>query len=213
MEELYFRHRRAEVAVFLPTKFHRVLEIGCGAGFFRTNIDGAMPVEYWGVELSESAATEAGTRLDKVLVGDFLSNLPRLPDAYFDLVVCNDVIEHMSSHDEFLEQVKQKMVPKACLVGSVPNVRYIENLVEVLVRKDWQYQDAGILDRTHLRFFTEKSLARSFTEHGYNIDVLAGINRMPYSRQLPKKLVQKAAVLLAGPDSRYPQIGFRVSLS
>lgn len=80
-----------------------------------------------------------------------------LPDQHFDMVICNDVIEHMVDHDHFLEHIKTKMRPGACIVGSIPNVRHLTALFKLLVAKDWPYSASGILDRTHLRFFTENS--------------------------------------------------------
>jgi hypothetical protein len=54
-------------------------------------------------------------------------------------------------------------------MGSVPNVRYYRNLWSLVVQKDWKYEDWGILDRTHQRFFTQKSLNRTLCEHGFQI--------------------------------------------
>ena len=82
----------------------------------------------------------------------------------------------MADHDAFLRRVKQKISPGGVIVGSVPNVRYFKNLFDTLVLKDWDYKDAGILDRTHLRYFTLKSLSRSLRETGYSIDAIRAIN-------------------------------------
>ena len=151
----YFRNHRAEVAPFLPLQYHRVLEIGCGEGKFRANLK--LPCEYTGVEPSEMVAKFALATLDQVHVGTFESVASQLPRKHFDLVICNDVIEHMVDHDQFLESIKRNMTADGVLVGSVPNVRYVMHLWDLMVKKDWQYADTGILDRTHLRFFTEKA--------------------------------------------------------
>ena len=212
-DQTYYRNTRPEVAAFLPPDAARVLEIGCGAGNFRRNFTG--PVEYWGVEPVPAIAAIAAGALDKVLVGTFRDVLASLPDGHFDLVVCNDVIEHMDDHDGFLEAIKGKMRPgRAWLVGSVPNVRYITNLYALLVRKDWQYVDAGILDRTHLRFFTRRSLERALLAHGYSVERLEGINRIRIGARSPARfalsvLVQGAAWIL-GRDTLSAQFAFRV---
>ena len=157
----YSANLRSEVAAFLPTQYHKVLEIGCSYGTFRKNLE--QPNEYWGIEPNPAVAQEAGQYLDKVLTGLFEEVLDQLPDSYFDLVICNDVIEHMADPDWFLELIKSKMTANASLVGSIPNVRHISNLKALLIQKDWQYEDAGILDRTHLKFFTQKSLKHLFS--------------------------------------------------
>jgi len=211
----YYRNTRPEVAAFLPAGCSRILEIGCGTGNFRRHFTGA--VEYWGVEPVAAVAGEAARTLDRVLTGSFRSVHQSLPEGYFDLVVCNDVIEHMDDHDWFLEAIKGKMRPGgAHLVGSVPNVRYLTNLFSLLVRKDWLYADAGILDRTHLRFFTARSLERSLRSHGYRVERLAGINVIAIRARSFAYLVQSclshAAALLLGRDTLYAQFAFRVSL-
>ncbi len=212
----YFEGVRTEVARFLPARCQRVLEIGCGAGGFRDNI--RTPCEYWGIEPVAVPAARAAQRMDKVLVGTFDAVRAQLPENYFDLIICNDVIEHLPDHDAFLQQIKLYMAPGGCLVGSVPNVRCYQHLYEVLFERDWRYRAEGILDRTHLRFFTQKSLKRTFAENGYHIEAFAGINNLAPTRfTSPKKIrrwltVTLLTLLTAGlfNDIRYLQFGFRV---
>lgn len=211
----YYANTRPEVAAFLPAGASRVLEIGCGAGAFRRNFAG--PVEYWGVEAVPAVAREAAGLLDHVLPGTFVEVADSLPDGYFDLVVCNDVIEHMDDYEGFLRAIQVKMrTGRSYLVGSVPNVRYITNLYALLVHKDWQYADAGILDRTHLRFFTRRSLERALREHGYHLERMAGINGIAIGFRSVSFLVKSCLIHLVsavlGRDTLYAQFGFRVCL-
>ena len=120
----YYSTIRPDMHRYLPQTFARVLEVGCSAGGFAAQIrqDG---VEVWGVEPFVDAATEASHRLDRVLCGLYDEVAAELPDDFFDLVICNDVIEHMPDHVAFLQAIKQKMQPGAYLVGSLPNLRHI----------------------------------------------------------------------------------------
>lgn len=173
MNNDYYQNYRNEVFNIVPGDAAKVLEIGCAAGRFRLNFgDG---VEYWGVEPVEDAAEEARTYGIKVFVGTYDSVCDQLPARYFDVVVCNDVIEHMPNPDEFLASVKGKMTPGGVLIGSAPNVRFWGNLINLLIRRDWKYEDSGVLDRTHLKFFTRKSLKRLFENAGYRVELLRGI--------------------------------------
>jgi len=61
------------------------------------------------------------------------------------------------------------------VICSLPNVRYIGNVIHFLVDMDWQYKDDGILDYTHLRFFTKKSMSRLFVDAGYHVESITGI--------------------------------------
>jgi 2-polyprenyl-3-methyl-5-hydroxy-6-metoxy-1,4-benzoquinol methylase len=152
----------------------RVLEVGCGEGAFAASLAGA--TEKWGIEPNATAAGIASERLDRVLTGRFDEVSAQLPERYFDLVICNDVIEHMPDHDRFLRDIQHHIADGGALVGSVPNIRNYKVLFDLLFLGDWRYQDSGIMDRTHLRFFTRHSLRRSLTDAGYHIDMLTGLN-------------------------------------
>lgn len=201
---------------FLPPRYERVLEIGCDEGDFAARLTG----EVWGVEPMADAAAIAAARMTKVLVGTFDDVRDRLPRDYFDVVVCNDVIEHMTDHHRFLREIQDHMRPGGVLVGSIPNVRFYKNLFEVLLLRDWRYQDTGILDRTHMRFFTRRSLYRDLVDAGYRIDLFRGINGGPRKMQfgLPRGELWRglfgclllALSLGAWSDILYVQFGFRV---
>lgn len=193
---------------FLPTQYHNVLEIGCGEGNFRDSL--SQHCEYWGIEPSQDAANVAAQKIYKVLNGTYEEVFNQLPDSYFDLIICNDVIEHMVDHDAFFLTVKNKMKKNSFIIGSIPNVRYLHTLIELLIKKDWIYRDAGILDRTHLRFFTEKSLKRTFTDHEFIIEEFCGINQATFKKRSIKNFIKKLLIYIIGRDSRYLQFGFRI---
>lgn len=170
----YYAQSRPEMRAILPPTRRRVLEIGCSEGLFSGGITDAE--EKWGVEPTQSSAIKARTQLTRVIDKYFEEAKFDLPKKYFDLVVCNDVIEHMADHEKFLTEIQEFMTNDGVLVGSIPNVRYYKNLFNILIAKDWEYTDSGTLDRTHLRFFTEKSLRRSLEKAGFDIEKFEGIN-------------------------------------
>jgi len=176
----YFRFKRPEMAFFLPEKYERVLEIGCGEGEFIGHLKPGC--EVWGIEPDPKAGAVAAGRMKKVLIGKYEEVFEDLPGDYFDLVIANDVIEHMESHDAFFESIKGKLSEGGYLVASIPNVRHWSILRELLWKKDWRYTEAGILDRTHLRIFTGKSLKRTLREHDFIIEKFKGINQMKLER-------------------------------
>lgn len=212
----YFDNTRSEILSFLPERYSRVLEIGCGCGNFSKLLRNGC--EYHGVEPNLASAKTATQILVTVYPGTFEEVYEKLPDSYFDLIICNDVIEHMSSPADFLKRIKKKMARDSCLVGSIPNVRYVRNLYNLLVMKDWRYTDGGgILDSSHLRFFTQKSLLRTFDEAGFSVCALNGINS---DFIFPNTLLRILFMLLIGvviaisfgyySDIRYLQYGFRI---
>lgn len=211
----YYQYSRPEVAALIPDNVHRILEIGCGVGNFRKNLSGEY--EYWGVEPAAEVATRAAAHLGKVLVGTYKDVFTQIPDNYFDLVICNDVVEHMDDHDWFLQSIRKKMMDKnSVLIGSIPNVRYVDNLFNLLIKRDWEYVDMGILDKTHLRFFTQKSLLRTFHSNNYSVEEFKGINGVEIAgaksmTSLFRRLLALVAVAILGRDTRFPQFAFRVS--
>jgi 2-polyprenyl-3-methyl-5-hydroxy-6-metoxy-1,4-benzoquinol methylase len=168
----YYRHERAEMLRFVPPKRQRVLEIGCSAGSFVASIPGCE--EKWGVEPTD-AAVVAGERLTRVFQGTFESIKDQLPARYFDVIVCNDVIEHMADHRAFLAEVKNYLTPGGMLIGSLPNVCFYDTLFRALFDNEWEYLDSGVLDRTHVSFFTTKSFRRTLEETGYRVIQIQGI--------------------------------------
>lgn len=122
----------------------------------------------------------------------------------------------MPNHDAFLKEVQSKLKDGGLLVGSVPIVRYIRHLQELLFKKDWAYREAGVLDRTHLRFFTRESLLASLQSSGYQVEAFEGINPLRLAGR-PRKLIfakigSYLMTALLGLDTRYLQWGFRVRL-
>jgi len=171
-----YRYRgleRQEVPPFVPERRRRALEIGCGEGRFIGSLIGLE--ESWGIEPSD-AADIARTRLTQVYRATFDDVESRLPLSYFDLIICNDVIEHLPDHSSFFSTIGKHLTPDGTIIGSTPNVRLYNNFFEYLLEKDWNYRDWGVLDRTHLAFFTRKSFQRALEQHGFSVLRLEGIN-------------------------------------
>ena len=213
----YYDQDRAEMRALLPPPpYARILEIGCASGAFSS----ALPAsERWGVEPVAAVAEQAAQRGLKVFNGLFSDVESRLPDGYFDLVIANDVMEHTPDHEIFLRTVRRKLAPGGRLIVSVPNVRSLATLLRLLLQKDWRYTDSGVLDRTLLRFFTERSLRRSLRECGFEVESLTGLRsiyRWDAGISLPKALVNWAVatfviVVTLGHalDTRFLQYGVR----
>ncbi|MGD9843021.1 MAG: class I SAM-dependent methyltransferase [Steroidobacteraceae bacterium] len=171
----YYAATRAELRGFLPERYSRVLEIGCGRGGFSSNL--AETAETWGVEPFRDAAEIAKKSLNNVLIGKYEEVQPQLPNAIFDLVICNDVIEHMADDFGFLMSVREKMCTGGYLMGSIPNMRYFPVLKDLMFNKEWEYHDEGVLDRTHLRFYTIRSFPKLLMRAGFDVVRFSGINR------------------------------------
>lgn len=172
----YYGTHRTEMLRYIPAKAQRILEVGCGVGNFCLQLK-RNHCEVWGLEINSEAAEEASKVCDRVLVGSFEDQFQFLPNHYFDCVVFNDVLEHLYDPWTTIAQVKHLLKNDGVLVSSIPNFRYIGNLItEILIDKNFEYKpEGGILDDTHLRFFTSKSILNMFRRAGYEVLVHEGI--------------------------------------
>jgi len=137
----------------IPASACRILEIGCGTGRLGASIKARQRAFVTGIELNEVAASLARQRLDRVIVGNVESLDCGLGGEEFDCVICGDVLEHLRQPDRVLRRIHSWLAPGGHLVASIPNVRN-HSVLTGLFEGNWTYESAGLLDNTHLRFFT-----------------------------------------------------------
>ncbi len=166
---------RQPLLKLVPAEAERILDIGCNRGNFGHSLKKTRNVEVWGVEPDPQSASIAEKRLDQVVADIFHGGNP-IPDNYFDLVTFNDSLEHMVDPAGALTLCRRKLKKGGRVHCCVPNMRHVANIEHLLFEKDWRYEDQGIRDRTHLRFFTEKSIVRLFEDMGFRIIETVGIN-------------------------------------
>jgi len=162
---------------FVPSNSRRILDVGCGFGMFGELLKQKIPeAEVHGCELSPIAQSEARKRLDLVFEGAF-ENLKLPVNCNYDCIVFNDVLEHMIDPWAALEKARTHLSANGRVVASIPNIRHFPTVWKLVVYGWWNYGNKGILDKTHLRFFTKESIRTLFEESGYEIETLKGINR------------------------------------
>ncbi|RZA16117.1 MAG: methyltransferase domain-containing protein [Proteobacteria bacterium] len=122
---------------------------------------------------------QAGQALARRLQGAVLGGLDhvggRQDDELHALLIAGVGLEHLPDPYSVLQDMKRFLAPNGRILVSLPNVRHIRNLFNLIVRKDWAYTDHGVLDRTHLRFFTLKSALRTFRDGGFEVETVQGI--------------------------------------
>jgi 2-polyprenyl-3-methyl-5-hydroxy-6-metoxy-1,4-benzoquinol methylase len=177
MENEAFRDRNApyynkfkwEIVPLIPEGPNNILDLGCGTGVFGRKLKEQNKArELVGVEIFEDAADEAAKCYKKVYRGD-MEQLNLQYRDYFDYVICGDILEHLKAPWIMLGRIKTWLKSEGHILVSIPNVRYWRILRDLILWGCWEYRDAGILDRTHLRFFTKNSLLRAMTDAGFDI--------------------------------------------
>ncbi len=143
----------------------RVLEVGCWSGHVTEHLvhnDNTVV----GVELDAGAAALAARHTERIHVADLETTpLSHLEQGPFDVVMLCDVLEHMRRPTDLLDEACRLVAPGGRLVISVPNVAHVD-VRAMLALGEWRYQDDGVLDRTHLRWFTRRSLHAMLTDAG-----------------------------------------------
>jgi len=168
---LYFDNVRTEIAPLLPPRAARVLDVGCGAGATLAWLKQTGRCEFAvGIEMMESAADIARARIDELHVGDAtqLVGTTFAPHS-FDLVLCLDVLEHLVDPWAFVATLRRLLAPGGRVIASLPNVRHLRVVLPLLLAGRWRYEASGILDRTHLRFFTRESALELMSGGGLRV--------------------------------------------
>ena len=172
----YATSERPEVHPLVPRSALRVLDVGCNDGAFGAWLQREVPKrEVWGVEPNMGQAAIARLSYAGVVTGLYPDALDQLVGD-FDCITFNHVLEHMIDPWAALERTRERLAPDGCVVAAIPNIRYATALVDLAFRGRWEYQDTGLLDRTHLRFFTRASITPLFENAGLSIDRLMPIN-------------------------------------
>ena len=204
-DQSYYSNNRPEMFAFVQGTPLKILEIGCGKGRFRDNFD--YNVEYWGVEPCISAAEQSKGILTRTLIGRYDDVKDEIPNKYFDLIVCNDVIEHMTDPRFFLRDIRNKLADGGSMIVSVPNVRNAVTLFDLIIRGDFQYVTAGVLDYTHFHLFTMKSFTKMAKECGWVVDLCTPLPPAPFK---PIKSVILSCIKLLIPEIKSSQIAARL---
>lgn len=147
------------------------LDIGCGTGALLAELSRRHPgCRTVGLERHADAARRARAVAHDVVEADVLDPALDLPAGHFDLVVLSHVLEHFAEPQAVLERVRGWLAPGGSVLVALPNVRHLSVVVPLLCRADFRYAPAGILDRTHLRFYTRRSALRFFDEQHWRVE-------------------------------------------
>ena len=168
-KDSYYNFAREEIVDTIvksgiPAK--RILEIGCAGGATGKKIRETIPVDYYaGVDISAAAAVVAGVHLDTVITADIEKtdlHMRGLNYEDFDLLLALDVLEHCYNPWDLLANLKRYIKPGGHIIASIPNIQNI-TIVDCLIHGKWHYENAGILDVTHIRFFTLEEIIELFS--------------------------------------------------
>ena len=151
-------HSHYHIVQRIP-RYAQVLELGCGDGSMSRMMKEHCQAKVFGVEKDPNLAWQAQRHCDYVFTEDLDDphSLDALQFEKFDVITLVDVLEHLKHPQALLERLKPFLMDESIILLSVPNVAHVSVRLELLTG-DFRYEDAGILDSTHLKFFTLKIL-------------------------------------------------------
>ena len=151
----------------IPAGARRVLELGCANGRLGRRFKELHPgVTWWGVEMAPEAAATAAQHLDRVVRLDLdTAELAQL-EGGFDVIVIGDLLEHLREPARVLEALYDLGTPDAQIVCCLPNMAHL-SVIERLVAGDISYDAMGLLDATHVRFYSPSSAFKTFLDAGW----------------------------------------------
>jgi len=192
MADRYYATVRTEILAWLPPRVERLLDVGCGTGATTAAVKRARAV-IWagGVESVDRVAAAAEPVFDRLWRGDAahadLENT--IAPRSLDLVLCLDVLEHMADPWTMMRRLSALLAPGGRLILSVPNIRHWKFLWRLAARGDFFYRDAGLLDRTHLRFFVRATAVELAT--GAGLHLVAAVPAQRWSATDPRMVLSR----------------------
>lgn len=170
--QTYYSHTRKEVAPLIPKKVNRLLEIGCGSGATIAYLK-QQNLCAWaaGVEIVPEAAEIAKQTVDIVWQENIETFAPPLDPQSLDVILCLDVLEHLVDPWAVVKKLTPLLSERGVIIASIPNIQHY-TVLKGLIKGKFEYEEAGILDKTHLRFFTRQSAIALMTSSGLVLDAV-----------------------------------------
>ena len=175
-QKKYYSNERSDLLRLLSAsvKLEKVLDVGCGSGATGQYLKNLLQAkEVVGIEMNPEMGQQAKKILDQVLIGDVQQIELPFDRYYFDCIICADVLEHLYDPWSVLIKLENYLKDAGCLLLSVPNIQHWSVIARLLAGK-WDYQEEGILDNTHIRFFTRRSIKELIQRVGFQIEKISG---------------------------------------
>lgn len=188
-DKSYFAGARRDWVNELPiSRSARLLEVGCGngdTGAYALAEQKCLSVT--GIEIQESAARESERKITKVICGDVEAMSLPFEQEYFDILMLSEVLEHLADPWTVLRKLHSFMRPGGLVFASSPNVSSF-SVIKMLVLGDWRLEQTGVMDRTHLRWFTPKTYREMFVECGYSVNSVKPVTQFGHKKEFVSKL-------------------------
>ncbi len=170
----YIQHFNPNIVPAMSRPPKVLLDVGCSSGNLGAHVKATFPdCRTIGIEPNRATADLAAPRLDQVLCGRFEEldlEGAGIHKGSIDTVVMADVLEHMYNPWRVMVDIKPYLTADAQMILSIPNTRHLGLMRDLVDNGIWPYVERGLLDITHIRFFTLKEILRFLQETGYAVE-------------------------------------------
>lgn len=177
-EEGYYNNVRHDLIRFFnkSNKSLKVLEVGAAYGetlFFLKK--SGIASEVVGVELFQDTKNlDKYKDLDQFLFGDIQTLNVSKFENYFDIILLADVLEHLVEPLPVLEKIKKLLKKDGEIIISIPNIRHYSSFIKIFIKGNFQYENSGIFDYTHMRFYCKSDIVSLVQKAGFTIEKSEG---------------------------------------
>ncbi len=190
-----------DLMAMIPAEARRVVEVGCMHGAMARSWRVQQPqVHYTGIDIDPDYAAVAAAHCDRALAGDIEAFSAEAFETLFpsDCWIFGDCLEHLRDPWRLVRHIRERIDAQGCLLACVPNAQHW-SVQSRLATGLFRYEDSGLLDRTHIRWFTRTTLIEMFTQAGWRVE--QGLSRsLPQAAPAPVIAAVRALAEASGAD-------------
>ncbi len=164
----YFSLEREIFKTNITSKNLKILDVGCGSGNLGHYFITQQNCEVHGIEINKNAYSKAKVKLHKVIHANIETENLEFKEDCFDVIILGDVLEHLVNPQKVLIKLHKHLAPSGTIFITTPNVKHWSVSLNLIFKDNWDYKEWGILDYTHLRFFTRSSVIKMLKSLNFN---------------------------------------------
>ncbi|MCK9223784.1 MAG: class I SAM-dependent methyltransferase [Candidatus Muirbacterium halophilum] len=171
MNSNYYSSIRNDIIKYIPKKVKNILEIGAGTGNTLLKIKELDLAEnVYGIEILKiENSNQTNPIIKEFIIGDIEKLNLNFENNFFDIIIAGDVLEHLVNPWKTISYLSKFLKKDGLIISSIPNIRNYKVLKDIFFKGSFTYQESGILDKTHLRFFCKKNIIDLFKKSNFSI--------------------------------------------
>lgn len=179
-EKVYINDGNKDVAKLVSRRESRILDVGCGSGVLGKILSEKGHIVD-GITISPAEYETAKIYLDNTFIHNLETGLPdAIETQTYDYVICSHVLEHIVYPDKLLGDILKVLKHGGILIVALPNIMHYKSRMKLAIGK-FDYEDAGLWDYTHVKWYTFETAKKLFVEHGFSIELAMVTGELPFN--------------------------------